>query len=557
MQGQNRVGQTLGNYRLVKPLGRGGYAEVYLAENMYLGIQTAIKVLKLRDLDTLEQEQFRSEASFMTTLEHPRIIKVLDYGIEMSQRGSGNDGSTPYIVMEYAPLGTLRHLYPYGTQMPLAKVVTYTKQIAEALQYAHDKDITHRDVKPENMLVRKIDDAALSDFGIAVAGLNTGNVLLQEKEILEKMDRGERIAVPGTAPYLAPERLRGHTQRASDQYSLAVIVYEWLCGSRPFEGSETEICRKHATQLPPPLNRRFPHISQEVEQVVMKALSKEPGDRYRSVREFVLALENAVKASSQPITPKMPPPPTPPMPSLSPTLYADDMKPSPIPSLTLFEDDIKPSPMPSLTLFEDDMQSPALQSPHVLTPQTPRSVTPPTPYPPFSQMPPLPPSQRVQYQRQDFQGYSEPTISDRGATPQPGVPLQDQGDVFDTVSRIFVTDPYGFSRTQRTRRFLLLGIPINILSALIVLINGPLPSSLIPAILGGVLSVYGLWRCTISVKKPIAIAHGVLVAIWWGFVAGSLAGHTNDISIIAPSFFIAFVISLSIHYWYVENRLKN
>ncbi len=527
MQGQNRVGQTLGNYRLVKPLGRGGYAEVYLAENMYLGIQTAIKVLKLRDLDTLEQEQFRSEASFMTTLEHPRIIKVLDYGIEMSQRGSGNDGSTPYLVMEYAPLGALRHLYPHGTQMPLSKLVTYTKQIAEALQYAHDKDITHRDVKPENMLVRKIDDAALSDFGIAVAGLNTGNVLLQEKEILEKIARGEQIAVPGTAPYLAPERLRGHTQRASDQYSLAVIVYEWLCGSRPFDGSEMEICRKHTMQPPPPLSPRFPHISQEVERVVMKALSKEPGDRYKSVREFALALEVAVKASSQPATPKMPPSPTSPMPSLPPTLLEDDMIASPP------------------------------QSPYVSTPPTPRPVIFPTPLPSPYQMPSPPPSPIGQIQRQDFHEYSDLTFPDRIAAPQPEATLPDQEDLFSTVSRVFVADRYGFIRTQRTRQFLLLGIPLNILSALIVLISGPFPSSLLPAILGGAISVYALWRCTITVKKPIAIAFGSIVAIWWGYVAGSVAGHTNDISIIAPSFFIAFVISLGIHYWYVENRLKN
>jgi len=529
VQGQNRVGQTLGNYRLVKTLGRGGYAEVYLAENMYLGIQTAIKVLKLRNLDTLEQEQFRSEASFMTTLEHPRIIKVLDYGIEMSQRGSGNDGSTPYLVMEYAPLGTLRHLYPHGTQMPLSKLVTYTKQIAEALQYAHDKDITHRDVKPENMLVRKIDDTALSDFGIAVAGLNTGNVLLQEKEMLEKIARGEQVVVSGTAPYLAPERLRGHTQRASDQYSLAVIVYEWLCGSRPFDGSEAEICRKHATQPPPPLSQRFPHISQEVEQVVMKALSKEPGDRYKSVREFALALENAVKASSQPVTPKVTPLPTSPIPSLPPTLLADDMIASPP------------------------------RSPYISTPPTPRPIIPPTPQPSFYQMPSPPPSPigQNQNQRQGFQGYDDLTIPVRGATPQPDTIIQGQEDLYRTVSRAFVTDRYGFSRTQRTRQFLLLGIPLNIFSALIVLISGPFPSSLIPAILGGVISVWALWRCTISVKKPIAIAFGAIVAIWWGYVAGSVAGHTNDISIVAPFFFIAVVVSLGIHYWYVENRLKN
>ncbi|HEV2661734.1 MAG TPA: serine/threonine-protein kinase, partial [Ktedonobacteraceae bacterium] len=230
MQAQNRVGHELGNYRLMKLLGRGGFAEVYLAENKYLGVQTAIKVLKLRDLDPLEQEKFRVEAKYMTTLEHPHIIKVLDYGIEMSQRGSGVDGSTPYLVMEYAPLGTLRHLYSQRDVMPLPKVTSYTKQIAEALQYAHDKNIIHLDVKPENMLVRKPDDVALSDFGIAVTGFNTGNLQEQQAEILQMMARGEQIAIPGTAQYLAPERLHGHKQRASDQYSLAVVVYEWLCG---------------------------------------------------------------------------------------------------------------------------------------------------------------------------------------------------------------------------------------------------------------------------------------------------------------------------------------
>src|SRR6185312_14687447 len=113
----DRVGQVLGNYKLVKLLGRGGYAEVYLAEHMHLRVQVAIKVLKSRVLQRSEQEQFRDEARLIATLDHPHIIKVLDYGIEVNKQGP--DGSTPYLVMEYAPLGTLRNLYEYGKPMPL------------------------------------------------------------------------------------------------------------------------------------------------------------------------------------------------------------------------------------------------------------------------------------------------------------------------------------------------------------------------------------------------------------------------------------------------------
>jgi len=243
VQEKNRIGQTLGNYRLEKLLGKGGYAEVYLAVHIHLEIQAAIKVLKLQEeLDSLEQAKFLSEAKFMKSLDHSNIIKLYDYGIEMSQKNY--DSSTPYLVMEYAPYGTLRHLCPHGERLPLPKVALYIKQIAAGLQYAHNNNVTHLDIKPENMLVRRPDDIALSDFGIAVAGFNTSNLLEQQAELLRKMARGEQIAVPGTAPYLAPERLQGHTQRASDQYSLAVVAYEWLAGRRPFEGSNVEICQK-------------------------------------------------------------------------------------------------------------------------------------------------------------------------------------------------------------------------------------------------------------------------------------------------------------------------
>jgi serine/threonine protein kinase len=245
--------------------------------------------------------------------------RFLDFDIEVNKRGL--DVSIPYLVMEYAPLGTLRHLYPRGTPMPLPKVVSYIKQVAEALQYAHDQNIVHHDVKPENMLARRPDDVALSDFGIAATGRNTGNLQIQIQEIAEKVARKEQVTIPGTAAYLAPERLQGHTQRASDQYSLAIVAYEWLCGHPPFDGNDLELCTKHVHATPQSLSQAYPHIPQDVDRVIMKALRKYPGDRYETVLKFALALENTARSPApRPVpVPPLPQPPQPMLPSTPPT----------------------------------------------------------------------------------------------------------------------------------------------------------------------------------------------------------------------------------------------
>ncbi len=617
MQAQNRVGQTLGNYRLVKLLGKGGHSEVYLAENIHLGVQTAIKVLKLYNMDDLEKEKFRSEAKFMTTLENPRIIKVFDYGIEMSQHGHG-DGSTPYIVMEYTSLGTLRHLYPHGTPMPLLKVASYTKQIAEALQYAHDKNIIHLDVKPENMLVRKPDDVALSDFGIAVAGLNTSNLQLQQAEILRKIALGEQISVPGTAPYLAPERLQGHTQRASDQYSLAIVAYEWLTGKRPFEGSDLEICQKHEKQSPPSFYKTYTYIPQEVEQVVMKALSKSPSDRYKSVHDFALALESAILASQ----------PAPPPPAFTANIPA---KPSPNITSPL---SVPTPPMP-FTPLPPMQQQPAYNGlPPVSNNQTynttpqggnanansqwagntsqPQANNANPPWagntsqpqannanPPWAGNTSQPqannanppwagrtsqslggnagspwagnaPAQQgqMQWQAQQGFGYQDVTV----ANVHPHMPTQQTKD-FPALLEEFFEDPATrtkemfivdkhFRKTKRTRQFLLLGIPANILSALIVLIVDGffvrlgLPFSAAVATIGAILSIFMLWRCTISVKKPIAIAFGVGVTLWWSYAALLVTASTDPVISFVGAL-LTFAISLGIHLRYINTRLRD
>ncbi len=153
-----REGQQLGNYRLIRLLGQGGFAEVYLGEHIYLDTSAAIKVLHTQ-LDSDEVESFRAEARTIARLVHPHIVRVLDYGVE---------GKTPFLVMDYAPNGTLRKRYPKGVPLPLSTIVSYVTQLADALQYAHEQKVIHRDVKPENMLLDRRNEVLLSDFGIAL-----------------------------------------------------------------------------------------------------------------------------------------------------------------------------------------------------------------------------------------------------------------------------------------------------------------------------------------------------------------------------------------------------
>ncbi len=153
------------------------------------------------------------------------------------------------------------------------------KQVAAALQYAHERKFIHRDVKPENMLVGRHEEVLLSDFGLAALAHSTGSLSAQE--------------AVGTLPYMSPEQIEGHPRAASDQYALAVVVYEWLCGARPFEGSVSEVMVQHLSLPPPPLRERVSTISPKVEQVVLRALAKEPRERFGSVQEFAEALERA------------------------------------------------------------------------------------------------------------------------------------------------------------------------------------------------------------------------------------------------------------------------
>jgi serine/threonine protein kinase len=154
----DRVGQQFGNYQLIGLLGQGRFAEVYLGEHVHLGTQAAVKVLQTQ-LGDVNVEAFRIEARTIARLEHTHIVRLLEFGIE---------GPTPFLVMSYAPHGTLRQCHPTGTRLPLDTIVPYVKQIAAALQYTHDQRLIHRDIKPENLLLGRGHEVLLSDFGLAL-----------------------------------------------------------------------------------------------------------------------------------------------------------------------------------------------------------------------------------------------------------------------------------------------------------------------------------------------------------------------------------------------------
>ncbi|HEY7347927.1 MAG TPA: serine/threonine-protein kinase [Ktedonobacterales bacterium] len=265
-----REGQQFGNYRLVRLLGRGAFAEVYLAVQVFLGTEAAIKVLHTQLANAADIEKFRMEARTIATLTHPHIVRVLDFGVQ--------DG-TPYLLMDYAPNGSLRQLFPAGTPLAPATILPYLKQIAEALQYAHDQRLIHRDVKPENMLLSRSNGVLLSDFGIAL--------------VAQSSNYQETQSIAGTASYMAPEQLQGKPRPASDQYALGVVVYEWLSGSRPFHGTFTEVAGQHMLAAPRPLREKIPTLSPAVERVVLTALAKDPKERFASIRAFANALEQA------------------------------------------------------------------------------------------------------------------------------------------------------------------------------------------------------------------------------------------------------------------------
>jgi serine/threonine protein kinase/WD40 repeat protein/type II secretory pathway predicted ATPase ExeA len=269
-----RIGQQVGNYRLVKLLGVGGFAEVYLGEHHILKSYAALKFLKVA-LSNKETRQFVFEGQTLVRLRHRHIVRALDFSM---------DRGHPVLITDYISGGSLRSRHERKAILPLDLVVNYVKQISMALQYAHNQHVIHRDIKPENILIDADQQLCLSDFGLAIFAPSSSALSLN---------------VEGTLLYMAPEQVQGRPTFASDQYSLGIMVYEWLCGNRPFSGSQFELMSAHLYAEPQPLREVCPELPEEVEKVVLRALAKDPQQRYVSVQAFAQALERASEEQIQ------------------------------------------------------------------------------------------------------------------------------------------------------------------------------------------------------------------------------------------------------------------
>ena len=259
-----------GRYRLERKLGGGGMADVWLAEDQELGRKVAIKMLHDRYAnDTQFVERFRREATHAAGLSHPNVVSIFD---------RGEAGGSYYIVMEYVEGRTLKELIVTRGPCPVPVAISYVRQVLAALRYAHRNGIVHRDIKPHNVLVDHEGRVKVADFGIARAGSS---------------QMTEAGSIIGTAQYLSPEQARGApVDESSDLYSTGILLFELLTGKVPFTGeTPVEIAMKHLSQVPPAPSSIRSEVPHDLDLVVLRALAKEPADRYRSAKEMDRDLE--------------------------------------------------------------------------------------------------------------------------------------------------------------------------------------------------------------------------------------------------------------------------
>jgi serine/threonine-protein kinase len=272
------IGVTVGHCVIEELLGQGGMARVYRGRQENLDRHVAIKILPpYYAADPSFVERFKLEARAMAKLTHPNIVTVHD---------AGEDGGHLYIIMEYVSGGTLKQRMVGGLHMP--EIQRVIREVASALTYAHSQGIVHRDVKPVNVLMDMNGRSVLSDFGIAK--------VLQTSAALTHAGAGV-----GTPEYMSPEQCRGNAtvDARADIYALGVMLYEMLAGHTPFVADNyTALAHSHIYEPVPPPSAINPRISPAVQSVVLKALEKNPADRFQKATELSVALDQAVAAQT-------------------------------------------------------------------------------------------------------------------------------------------------------------------------------------------------------------------------------------------------------------------
>ncbi|GHO83544.1 serine/threonine protein kinase [Dictyobacter formicarum] len=287
-------GIYLGRYRLQQQLGSGGMGEVYLADDTRIKRRVAVKVVRndtpmYRASENAQKstQLFEREMHAIAGLDHPAILPLFDYGEQ-----EVNGATLTYMVMPYRPEGSL---YQWVRErddhdlLPPSEVARFISQAAGALQHAHSQGIVHQDVKPDNFLLRirpeqpSQPDLLLADFGVARSLLVTSHT---------------SQTIRGTLTYMAPEQWDGHPVFATDQYALAIMAYELLVGQPPFEGAPGQIMYKHMHVPPDPPSRLNPALPPGVDAVLLRALAKQPEDRFPSVSDFARAFQKSLQASA-------------------------------------------------------------------------------------------------------------------------------------------------------------------------------------------------------------------------------------------------------------------
>jgi eukaryotic-like serine/threonine-protein kinase len=266
-----------GRYRIVRKLGTGGMANVYLAEDEVLGRRVAIKILDDRHAgDDQFVERFRREAKNAASLSHPNIVSIYD---------RGEAEGTYYIAMEYLDGRSLKELIVARGPAPVNVAIDYARQILAAIRFAHRHGIVHRDIKPHNVLVDAEGRLKVTDFGIARAGTS---------------QMTEAGSIIGTAQYLSPEQAKGApVDQTSDLYSVGVVLYELLTGVVPFSGdTPVEIAMKHLSSTPESPSSKRAEIPHDLDMIVLRALAKDPSDRYQSAEEMDADLVRVARGAS-------------------------------------------------------------------------------------------------------------------------------------------------------------------------------------------------------------------------------------------------------------------
>jgi serine/threonine-protein kinase len=265
-----------GRYRIVRKLGSGGMADVYLAEDEELGRRIAIKILNDRHAnDDSFVERFRREAKNAAGLSHPNIVSIYD---------RGEAEGTYYIAMEYLDGRSLKELVVARGPLPIEDAIAATRQVLAALRFAHRKGVVHRDIKPHNVMADADGRLKVTDFGIARAGVS---------------QMTEAGSIIGTAQYLSPEQARGApVDQRSDLYSVGIVLYEMLTGTTPFTGeSPVEIAMKHLSDPPRPPSVERPDVPPDLDMIVLRALAKNPDDRFQTAEEMDAELDRVSRGA--------------------------------------------------------------------------------------------------------------------------------------------------------------------------------------------------------------------------------------------------------------------